>query len=75
MANKLCIYCIHFDIEEAEYSSYSTLTGSDYSSGGTYCRLGHFDMRENPPVLNTYRQNIEKGLTCPDFVHIPKAEA
>ena len=65
MVNKLCVYCEHFLITAKE-PDHSSLTAG--SSETIQCLKSHFYMvSDDIENLTSFRQNIEKGLTCTDF--------
>jgi len=60
---KLCLYCKHWELSfEADWSEVTPGAGFE-----SRCLKSHWYMNGNETDTRKYRENMEKGLTCPDF--------
>jgi hypothetical protein len=66
MPERLCVLCTQFTVDMG-------WPGTDVTAGDSAtieCLKGHWSM-SNWERTDTFRQNIERAVTCPDFVEVP----
>ncbi len=65
MADRLCVFCKHFNLDMGD-PGYSEMTPG-YDAIIECCR-NHWEMSQMDDVSD-YRKNIERAQTCPDYRH------